>query len=64
MILPANLSTTAILFFMVMLLCFMGGFPIKYLMAIIGAGVVMLTLFVLTAKAFPGLFPNPCRYLD
>lgn len=27
-------------------------------MAIIGAGVVMLTLFVLTAKAFPGLFPN------
>lgn len=58
MILPANLSTTAILFFMVMLLCFMGGFPIKYLMAIIGAGVVMLTLFVLTAKAFPGLFPN------
>lgn len=30
----------------------------KYLLGIIGAGVLCLTLFVLSAKAFPGLFPN------
>ena len=37
---------------------FLGGYPIKYLMAIVGAGIVMLSIFVLTAKAFPGLLPN------
>ena len=58
LILPANFSTTAIIFFMVMVLCFLGGYPLKYLMGILGVGLVCLTLFVLTAKAFPGLFPN------
>ncbi|QLE01808.1 FtsW/RodA/SpoVE family cell cycle protein [Galbibacter sp. BG1] len=58
LILPANLSTTAIIFFMVLVLCFLGGYPWKYLMGIIGAGILGLTMFVLTAKAFPGLFPN------
>ncbi|WP_224483871.1 FtsW/RodA/SpoVE family cell cycle protein [Robertkochia aurantiaca] len=58
LILPANFSTTAILFFMVMVLCFLGGYPIKYLLSIVGVGIVCLALFVLTAKAFPGLFPN------
>ncbi|ANW94837.1 cell division protein FtsW [Wenyingzhuangia fucanilytica] len=57
-ILPANFSTTAIVFMMIMLLCFVGGYPIKYLAGIIGAGIVFLMLFVLTAKAFPGLMPN------
>lgn len=58
LILPANFSTTAIMFFMVCVLCFLGGYPIKYLLAIIGSGVVCLAFFVLSAKAFPGLFPN------
>ncbi len=58
LILPANLSTTAILFFMVIMLCFLGGYPIKYLGGIIGVGILALTLFILTAKAFPDLFPN------
>lgn len=57
-ILPANFSTTAIIFAMVIALVFLGGYPLKYLGAIIGAGVVMLLLFVLLAKAFPGMFPN------
>lgn len=57
-ILPANFSTTAIVFMMIMLLCFVGGYPIKYLASIIGAGVLFLVLFVLTAKAFPDLMPN------
>ncbi|WP_224488912.1 FtsW/RodA/SpoVE family cell cycle protein [Robertkochia flava] len=58
LILPANFSTTAILFLMVMVVCFLGGYPTKYLLGILGAGLVVLTMFVLTAKAFPGLFPN------
>jgi len=58
LILPANFSTTAILFFMVLVLCFLGGYPIKYLGMIVGVGIVSLTLFVLTAKAFPDVFPN------
>ncbi|GAB2766412.1 FtsW/RodA/SpoVE family cell cycle protein [Salinimicrobium soli] len=58
LILPANFSTTAILFFMVLVLTFIGGYPWKYLMIIIGTGIVCLALFMLTAKAFPGLFPN------
>jgi cell division protein FtsW len=58
LILPANLSTTAIIFAMVVLLVFVGGYPLKYLGIILGAGLLFLTLFVLTAKAFPGVFPN------
>ncbi len=58
LILPANFSTAAIIFAMVILLVFVGGYPLKYLGIILGAGLLMLTLFVLTAKAFPGVFPN------
>jgi cell division protein FtsW len=58
LILPANFSTSAIIFTMVLMLCFLGGYPIKYLIGIIGTGLVCLTLFVVTAKAFPDLFPN------
>ncbi|MGK0386184.1 MAG: cell division protein FtsW, partial [Patiriisocius sp.] len=58
LILPANFSTAAIIFAMVILLVFIGGYPLKYLGIILGAGFLMLTMFVLTAKAFPGMFPN------
>lgn len=57
-ILPANFSTTAIIFSMILLLCFIGGYPFKYLASVVGIGVVVLTLFVLTAKAFPNVMPN------
>ena len=58
LILPANFSTTAILFAMIIVLVFVGGYPLKYLGIILGIGLIFLTLFVLTAKAFPGVFPN------
>ncbi len=58
LILPANFSTTAIVFVMILVLVFLGGYPIKHLGIILGAGLLVLTLFVLTAKAFPGLLPN------
>lgn len=58
LILPANLSTAAIMFVMVVMLVFIGGYPIRYLLAILGMGVLCLALFVLVAKAFPDAMPN------
>ena len=58
LILPANFSTAAIIFAMVILLSFLGGYPLKYLGAIIGIGLVGLILFVLVAKSFPEVMPN------
>ncbi|TDN84331.1 cell division protein FtsW [Salegentibacter sp. 24] len=58
LILPANFSTTAIIFSMVLVLMFLGGYPVKYLGIIVAAGLLLLTMFIITAKAFPGLLPN------
>lgn len=58
LILPANFSTAAIMFVMVMMLAFIGGYPLKYLIVIVATGLVALTLFVLVAKAFPDAMPN------
>jgi len=58
LILPANLSTAAIIFTMLMVLLFVGGFPLKYLGLIVVSGMLALTLFILSAKAFPDVFPN------
>ncbi len=58
LILPANFSTTAIVFLMVMMLTFIGGYPIKYLAAIVGSGMVVLAIFILVAKAFPDAMNN------
>jgi len=58
LILPANFSTTAIIFTMVLALAFLGGYPLKYLAAIVGSGLLVLSFFVLIAKAFPDAMPN------
>tara|TARA_B100001245_G_scaffold36703_1_gene23622 strand:- start:105 stop:1298 length:1194 start_codon:yes stop_codon:yes gene_type:complete len=58
LILPANFSTSAILFSMVMLLCFLGGYPLKYLMGILFSAVILFSIFILSVKAYPDLFPN------
>ena len=58
LILPANFSTTAIIFAMVVLLVFLGGYPLQYLGVILIAGALFLSLFIMSAKAFPDLFPN------
>ena len=58
LILPANFSTAAIMFLMVVMLVFLGGYPLRYLAVIIGSGILVLTLFVLIAKAFPDAMPN------
>ncbi|GAA0718204.1 FtsW/RodA/SpoVE family cell cycle protein [Aquimarina litoralis] len=58
LILPANFSTAAIIFSMVIMLVFLGGYPIRYISVILGSGLLVLTFFILTAKAFPDAFPN------
>ena len=58
LILPANFSTTAIMFCMILLLAFIGGYPLKYIGFIMGMGVFTLVLFILVAKAFPDAMPN------
>lgn len=58
LILPANFSTTAIFFAMIVVLVFVGGYSLKYLGFIMAIGVVALGIFVLGAKAFPTAFPN------
>jgi cell division protein FtsW len=54
LILPANFSTTAIIFSMVLMLCFLGGYPWRYLLMIIGSGIVGLILFIAIGRAIPG----------
>jgi cell division protein FtsW len=58
LILPANFSTAALIFSMVMVVAFIGGYPLKFMGLIVGAGLTLLLLFVLTAKAFPDAFNN------
>lgn len=57
-ILPANFSTAALMFSMVLMLVFIGKYPLKYIGLIIGAGIIALAFFILVVKAFPDAFPN------
>ena len=50
LILPANFSTTAIIFAMVLILVFIGGHPLRYLAIILGIGLLSVFLFVGFAK--------------
>ena len=54
-ILPADFSTTAIIFGMTFILMIAAGVPWKHLGKIIGIGGVVLTLFILIVLAFPGI---------
>jgi len=58
LVLPANFSTAALLFFMVLILVFIGGYPIKYLLGMLVVGLLMTILFILIAKAYPEWVPN------
>jgi cell division protein FtsW len=58
LILPANLSTAVLLFFTILILVFLGGYPIKYLLGILTMGFFMVLLFILVAKAYPDWVPN------
>ncbi|RKF04747.1 cell division protein FtsW [Tenacibaculum lutimaris] len=58
LILPANFSTTAMIFFMILLVSFIGGYPLKYIGYILGMGLFAFLFFILVAKAFPDAMPN------
>lgn len=58
LILPANFSTAALLFVMVIMLSFFGNYPIKYIIGIGLMGIIGIALFILTVKAFPDNFKN------
>jgi len=58
LIFPANFSTAALIFSMVLVLVFLGGYPLKYIGVIIGSGLIFVLFFFMTAKAFPDAFPN------
>ena len=58
LILPANFSTAAILFCLVIILCFIGGYPIKQLCAILISAISIFAIFILSVKFFPDAFPN------
>ncbi len=58
LILPANFSTAALIFSMVILLVFIGKYPLKYIVSIIVLGAVFFSFFILVVKAFPDAFPN------
>jgi cell division protein FtsW len=58
LILPANFSTAALLFFVCFLMMFMGGIPIKYLFAIIASAGVFIALVFTISSAVPNLFPR------
>jgi cell division protein FtsW len=52
-ILPANFSTTALIFSMILMLVFVGKYPMKYIAIIVGSGILFLAFFILLSKAFP-----------
>ena len=58
LIFPSNLSTAALIFLMVLILSFLAGYPMKYLLTVCSVGLALVILFFLMIKAFPGAFPN------
>ena len=58
LILPENFSTAAILGFLVLVLCFLGGYPLKYLFSIVGVGVLMVGMFITVLFAAPDKIPS------
>jgi len=53
LILPANFSTAAILFLTSMILMFIGRIKIKYILSLMGVGIVFFGLFILFIFLFP-----------
>lgn len=58
LIFPANFSTAALIFSMVLMLAFIGNYPIKNIGVILGMGLGFALFFVVLVKAFPDAFPN------
>ena len=58
LILPSNFSTAALMFLIVTILLFIGGYPIKRIISMFLLVLTFFFFFVLTSKIFPELIPN------
>lgn len=58
LIFPANFSTAALIFSMVIMIAFIGKYPLKYIGIILGIGLLCGLMFIVVAKKFPEAFPN------
>ncbi len=58
LILPNNFSTAALIFLMVLMLTFIGNYPLKYIGIIIGLGLSLFICFVLIAKIYESTNPD------
>lgn len=58
LILPANFSTAAMLFATSLVLMFIGRVNMKYIASLVGIGVVLFTLLLVIANAYPDLLPR------
>lgn len=54
----SNLSTAILIVMSVLLLCFLGRFPMRHIFSVMGIGVVMILLSFLFIKAFPDKIPS------
>ncbi|MFQ5335865.1 MAG: FtsW/RodA/SpoVE family cell cycle protein, partial [Flavobacteriales bacterium] len=64
LILPANLSTAAVLFVSCLVLMFIGRLPLKYLLGLIGSAILALALVLLIARSFPQVFPRASTWVN
>ncbi|MBT8188216.1 MAG: FtsW/RodA/SpoVE family cell cycle protein [Croceitalea sp.] len=58
LILPENFSTAAIIMVMAMMLCFLGGYPLKYLLAMTGVGLLAIAAFMTVLFVAPDKIPS------
>jgi len=58
LILPANLSTAALISFMVLVISLIAGYPFKELIKVLGIGLIGVVLLILVLKAFPNRLSN------
>ena len=58
LILPSNFSTAMMIFLVVLMLIFIGRYPIKYLLGIFLSGMFCLSIFIFLSKSFPEIIPN------
>ncbi|MCC7333198.1 MAG: FtsW/RodA/SpoVE family cell cycle protein [Flavobacteriales bacterium] len=58
LILPSNFSTAAMLFVTCLIIMFIGRISIKYILAVIGLGIVTLFIGLLIGKFYPDVLPR------
>ncbi|MGK4567030.1 FtsW/RodA/SpoVE family cell cycle protein [Flavobacterium sp. 3HN19-14] len=58
LILPNNFSTAALIFAMVLMLTFIGNYPLKYIGIIVGSGIMLFMMFILVAKVVEKTNPD------